>query len=83
MVEIHPSTARKFDITDGEMVAVETKTGSIKIKAKVTEDIMPQVVSIPHGWAQANVNILTDLDLRDPITGYPERNAVLCRVKKI
>jgi anaerobic selenocysteine-containing dehydrogenase len=83
LVEIHPSTARKFDITDGEMVAVETKAGSIKIKAKVTEDIMPQVVSIPHGWAQANVNILSDLDLLEPITGYPERNAVLCRVRKI
>jgi anaerobic selenocysteine-containing dehydrogenase len=83
LVEIHPSTARKFDITDGEMVAIETKKGSIKVKAKVTEDIAPQVVSIPHGWAQANVNILTDLDLREPITGYPERNAVLCRVKKI
>ena len=83
LVEIHPSTARKFDITDGEIVVIETKKGSIKVKAKVTEDIAPQVVSIPHGWAQANVNILTDLDLREPITGYPERNAVLCRVKKI
>jgi anaerobic selenocysteine-containing dehydrogenase len=82
MMEIHPTTARKYDIMDGEMVAVETKRGSIRLKAKVTDDIAPQVVSIPHGWAQANVNALSDLELREPVTGYPERNAVLCRVKK-
>lgn len=82
-MEIHPATARKYGITDGEMVVVETKKGSIRIKANVTQDIAPQVVSIPHGWARANVNILTDLALRDPVTGYPQRNALLCRIKKI
>jgi hypothetical protein len=42
-----------------------------------------QVVSIPHGWAAANVNILTDIDLRDPISGYPEDKGILCRIRKI
>lgn len=82
-MEIHPATAREYGITDGEMVVVETKKGSIRIKSNVTQDIAPQVVSIPHGWARANVNILTDLALRDPVTGYPQRNALLCRIRKM
>jgi len=52
------------------------------MKAKVTEDIAPLVVSIPHGWAQANANVLTDIRNRDPISGYPELKALLCRIRK-
>ena len=82
MAEIHPDTAAKYDINDGDVVNVETKRGGIEIEVKVTEDIMPGVVSIPHGWAQANVNILTDETPADPVTGYPGLKALLCRVKK-
>ena len=82
LAQIHPATAKKHDIVDGEMIVIETKRGSIKMKAKVTEDIAPQVVSIPHGWAQANANVLTDITHRDPISGYPEFKALLCRVRK-
>jgi len=83
LAEIHPSTAAKYGVADGEFVFVETKKGKIKIKVKCSEDIMPGVISIPHGWAQANVNILTDISVRDPISGYPELKALRCRIKKI
>lgn len=82
LAEVHPSTARKYDIVNGGMIWVETRKGSIKMKAKVTEDIAPLVVSIPHGWAQANANVLTDIENRDPISGYPELKALLCRIRK-
>jgi len=82
LAEIHPTTAKKYAIKDGDMITVETKKGSINILAKVTDDIALKVVSIPHGWSQANVNILTDLDSRDPISGYPELKGLLCRIKK-
>lgn len=82
LAEIHPSAAAKYGIVDGEKIVVETRRGSIKMKARVTQDIAPQVVSIPHGWAQANANVLTDIRNRDPISGYPELKALLCRVKK-
>lgn len=83
LMEIHPSTAAKYGVVNGEAVFVETKKGKIKIKAKLTEDIAPQVVSIAHGWAEANVNLLTDIELRDPIGGYPEDKALVCRITKI
>jgi len=81
--EIHPATAKKYQIGDGEMVRVESKRGAIEIRAKVTEDIIPNVISIPHGWPQSNVNILTDEKSVDPVTGYPALKALLCRIKPL
>ena len=78
--EIHPSTAEAYGISNGEIMTVETKRGRIDVEAKVTEDIMPQVISIPHGWSQGNVNVLTDETPVDPVTGYPALKALLCRI---
>jgi anaerobic selenocysteine-containing dehydrogenase len=66
----------------GEPIAVETPRGSIKIMANVTPDIKPGVVSVPHGWAEANCNILLDAKLRDEVSGYITMNGVACRVVK-
>jgi anaerobic selenocysteine-containing dehydrogenase len=64
------------------MIFVETRKGRIMLKARVTQDIAPKVVSIPHGWAQANANILTDVEERDPVSGYPMLKGLLCRIAK-
>jgi anaerobic selenocysteine-containing dehydrogenase len=80
---IHPATAKKYDVTHGELIGVETPRGSIRMKANVTLDIMPGVVSIPHGWASANSNILLDSKLLDKVTGYINLNGVACRVAKL
>ncbi|MDX9786137.1 MAG: molybdopterin-dependent oxidoreductase [Desulfobacterales bacterium] len=83
IAEIHPETAHKYGITDGAMVQVETKRGKIEIKADVTEDILPGVVSITHGWPQSNVNLLTDNEPVDPVVGYPSIRALLCRISPL
>lgn len=84
VVEIHPRTAATYGIADGNMVTVETARGSIKLKAKLTNDIPPQVVGVMHGWSEANVNLLTTMDREycDPISGYPGLRQLLCRVAK-
>ncbi|GAH95644.1 unnamed protein product, partial [marine sediment metagenome] len=83
MAEIHSDTAIKYGVADGDTIAVETKRGQIKIKVRTTEDLAPGVIGIPHGWAQANANVLTELEPRDPVTGYTEFKALLCRVRKL
>jgi anaerobic selenocysteine-containing dehydrogenase len=83
VAEVHPDTAREYGIADADIVAVETRRGKIEIKVRTTEDILPQVVSIPHGWAEANANVLTELEPRDPVTGYTEFKALLCRIRKV
>jgi formate dehydrogenase (coenzyme F420) alpha subunit len=80
--EISAITAAKYGIADGDTMTVTTKRGSIEINAKVTEDIVPGVVCIPHGWAEANVNILTTQEPSDPIIGYPALKSLLCRITK-
>jgi formate dehydrogenase (coenzyme F420) alpha subunit len=82
VAEIDPATATKYGIADGDMVTVSTVRGSIEIKARVTEDIMPDVVCISHGWDEANVNMLTSQQPADPIIGYPAFKSLLCRVEK-
>ncbi len=82
-VEINTRTAIALNINNGEMVTVESPRGSIRLKAKVTDDIHPRVVSIPHGWSEANVNVLTyDLEV-DPVTAFIGFKSVLCRIEKI
>ncbi len=83
IAEIHPDTAREHGIADGDMVVIETRKGEIRMRVRTTEDLAPQVVSIPHGWPQANAMVLTELKDRDPITGYTQLKALLCRVRKV
>ena len=80
--DIHPEAAGQYGIEDGDRITISTERGSIEIKAKVTEDVLPQVVSIPHGWREANCNVLTFARPADPVTGIPDYKAMLCRVEK-
>lgn len=81
--EMHPQTARRFNIEEGDPIIVESNRGRIKVKALVTEDMREGVVSIPHGWpGEANVNILTDVHCREPIMGYPQMKSQLCSISK-
>jgi len=65
------------------MVFVETRRGRIKIKVKCTHQILPNVIAIPHGWDQANANVLTDNRHADQVTGSPADRALLARVVKM
>jgi anaerobic selenocysteine-containing dehydrogenase len=82
VLEIHPQTASSIGVADGDLVTVESTRGSFKLKAKVTEDIDPRVVSAQHGWSEAVVNYLTDDQARDPVSGYPGFRSVMCRIVK-
>lgn len=49
-VLIHPDDATPRGLTTGSRAQVTTRTGQIQLPVEVTADIMPGVVSIPHGW---------------------------------
>lgn len=85
-VFVHPHDAERLGL--GERANVRTRNGSIELPVHVTDEIMPGVVSIPHGWghdgpdttlrvatqhAGANSNVLADDQWVDPVSG----NAVL------
>lgn len=83
VAELHPETAQEHGISDGDMIAIESPRGSIKIRARVTEGIVPGAVNLQHGWEEANANLLTDHQNCDPILATPSLRAGLCRITKI
>lgn len=82
VVRLHPKDARDRDIADGDGVKVFNQFGEIKMKAEVTNLVLPGVVDIFHGWSKADINLLTSRDF-DPITGFPPYRSGLCEVKGI
>ena len=81
LAEMNPETAARYGVADGYMMIIETPKDHITMKVQTSEDLHPGIVSIPHGWSEANANLLTSLDARDPVTGYTEMKALLCRVR--
>ena len=59
-VEIHPDTAKKYGIYDGEWVYLENDMGQVKRKAAITLKVKPHHVNTMHGWW------LPELDGREP-----------------
>ena len=94
IVNINADTARKAGIKEGDWVFIETKRGRIRQKASITHGIDPRVVVADYdwwfpeqgpanlyGWADSNLNILTDSD--PPYNhemGSTNLRGLLCRV---
>jgi anaerobic selenocysteine-containing dehydrogenase len=51
-LEIHPETAARLGVADGEWVIVETRVGRIRLKARLSDSLHPGMVSTVHGWWQ-------------------------------
>jgi anaerobic selenocysteine-containing dehydrogenase len=93
--ELHPDQARRHGIQPGDWIRISSPRGSIRMKAVVTENICPGVVSIEHGWWfpekqgpdfgiwESNANLLTNSGPPyDPAFGTYQLRGLLCRVDK-
>ena len=96
LVEIHPETASKLGIEEGDWVYIETKRGRIRQKASFATNIDPRVIFVDYGWwfpekgvselygwAESNINILTDS--KRPYAremGSATLRGILCKVYK-
>lgn len=81
-VEIHPNDAKNYNIADNEVVAVSSRRGSIRIKARVTDRTKPNVLFIPFHFMEACANALT-IDALDPTCKIPELKVCSCKVEKV
>ena len=88
---MHPQDTAVRNLQDGQQVKVCSRVGEITIPLQISDEVMPGVVSIPHGWghnrdgiqlqvAQAHagvsVNDLTDELRIDEVTGNAAINGV-------
>jgi anaerobic selenocysteine-containing dehydrogenase len=94
LAEIHPQTAQKHGIKDGQWIYIESPRGRIKQRAKLNEGLDPRVVAAEHGWWYpeikdpghgwdiSNANILTDnaFETCDPNMGSTNLRVCLCNI---
>lgn len=82
-VEIHPETAAKMKINDGERVKVISRRGEGVFPTLIVRTIRPDTIFIPYHWGeQLAANQLTNPAL-DPTSKIPEFKACAARIEKI
>ena len=81
-VEIHPETAMRLKINDGERVKVVSRRGEGIFPALIVRTIRPDTIFIPYHWGEnLAANQLTNPAL-DPVSKIPEYKACAARVER-
>lgn len=81
-VEMHPRMASQLGIVTGDWTTVETRRGSMSVRASVVTTIRPDTVFIPYHWpGKKSPNQLT-VAAQDPISKIPQYKVCGCRVRK-
>jgi len=95
---MHSDDAKNLDLSDMDIVDVNSKTGSVRIPLKILEELMPGTVAMPHGWGHqhakglsvasktkgVNVNILAadGPENLEPLSGMARLTGIPVQVKK-
>ncbi len=88
---MHPQDLASRGLRDGAAVRVRSRAGEVVVEVAATDEVMPGVVSLPHGWghhrsgtrlgvaqahAGASNNDLTDETWLDRVSGNAALNGV-------
>ena len=92
---IHPDDAKTHQISEKQLVTLQSRTGTVQAKAEISEEMARGVVSLPHGWghhrkgtgwqvaeahAGVSLNDLTDDQRVDAISGNAAFSGVPVRI---
>ncbi len=55
-VEVHPETAKKYGVYDGEWIFLENDLGKVKRKVKISLRVHPQMIHTLHSWWKPEMN---------------------------
>ena len=94
---IHPDDARASGVEDGEHCRISSAHGSIEVPARLTDEVGPGTVAVPHGWGHsggwrtanaaggANVNLLASSDPADleRLAGMAFLNGIPIRLERV
>nr|WP_278250771.1 molybdopterin dinucleotide binding domain-containing protein [Actinopolyspora sp. BKK2] len=71
-VRLHPETAQRAGVVEGQRTRVRSERGTAVVKARVDSSIRPDTVFLPiHYGEQGCANLLTSAVV-DPRSGIPE-----------
>jgi formate dehydrogenase major subunit len=79
---LSPRDLGRLGIAPGEIVRVETRRGTIELKARSDRDVPAGMVFVPFCFAEAAANLLTNAAL-DPFAKIPEFKFCAARVAKV
>jgi anaerobic selenocysteine-containing dehydrogenase len=92
---IHPEDARRYGLADGRPARITSESGSVEVPVEVSDEMMPGVVCLPHGWGHdrpgtrlsvardhpgVNNNLLAPPELVDPLSGNAAVNGIPVQV---
>jgi anaerobic selenocysteine-containing dehydrogenase len=95
---IHPDDAARTGVVDGALARVSSEAGAVEVPVEVSDEMMPGVVSLPHGWghdkagtrmsiarehAGVNNNLLAPGTFVDEISGNAAVNGIPVEVVPI
>jgi anaerobic selenocysteine-containing dehydrogenase len=93
---IHPADAQRLGLADGARAHIESAFGAVQAQVEWSDDMMPGVISLPHGWGHdlpgvkmgvaaerpgVNLNALFGTQARDPLSGNAVLSGVAVRVR--
>jgi len=78
---INPQDAEDYGIKEGEMVCVESPRGKVDIKARLTDEVKPGVLSSTFHFPEIMLNNITS-DEHCSEALCPEYKVVACRIRK-
>ena len=93
---MHPTDAAQRHLSSGQKVEVRSRVGAIVVPIEISEEMMPGVVSIPHGWGHdrsgnqlavaqqhpgQSINDITDDLTIDELSGTAAFNGTLVAVQ--
>jgi formate dehydrogenase major subunit len=78
---IHPDDARKHGISDGDMVTMESARGRIEVKARISDEVKPGILSSTFHFPEIMMNMITS-DISDSEAKCPEYKVVAVRIRK-
>jgi len=79
---INPNDANRLNILEENMVYLESARGNVTIKAHITDEVKPGILSTTFHFPELMLNVVTS-DVSDEIAMCPEYKVVSCRIKKL
>jgi len=80
--EMHPRLAQKLGIADDDFVKVESRRGSVVVRALIVKTIRPDTVFVPYHWPLGRSANNITIRAIDPVSNIPEYKICAVRVSK-
>ena len=81
VLEIHPFDAEQRGVQDGDLVTLQSRSGEIALRARISERIQPGVVYTTFHHAVTGANVVTT-DNSDWATNCPEYKVTAVQVRR-